>query len=937
MQINKTSKRVRIGFIVALLFILILVVFSYKNAHDDFTENKTLHSSVSKVKVLKDIINDIELIEQGEQNYLNTGDAAFLKDYERGIQQIKKDSLNFIPSNIKSKVIFDSLKLLLNNKIWDSKSAIEKRKSLGIFLPKEYHESISDLVIMNNIRTTINNLETDEWENINKAERNNFILANQRNNQLLFIATICLFCFFSLYLILQKNFKLLLIKEKELKFKSSLINQLSDAIITTDELYNIVSWNKYAEEVYGYNEKEVLGLNYFDLANPALENEDIQTAVDDFLSSSNWKGEVIHHTKAGKKINVDFSTTMLYDEKGIQSGSVTIVRDITLKKTTAGELNKLTKELEKEVERKVTEQNIVFDRITDAFIALDNDWNYTYINKKAASLYNMPAEEMIGKNIWKITPQIADHEFYNEMMRAKENQLSTKIELFHPKTGQWFEDWIYPDQNGVSVYYREITNRKINEQNISEARKALEIANERFELVTKATNDAIWDWKLGTETLWGNDAFLKLMEIDPTKEINYNELLARIVPDDLKKYTDNFAKTIANKVASLTNEFSLTKLDGTSITIFDRANILYNSEGAPFRIIGALQDITIQKQIQKQIIHEKELSEVLINSLPGIFYMFNKSGKFIRWNKNILNITGYTAEEMKNLNPIEFVPEDQRALLSEKIMNVFNYGIDNAETTLLTKNNSKIPYYFTGIYIKYEGEDCMMGVGIDITDRVNYQEQLRELAIHLQNIREEERTRIAREIHDELGQQLTGLKMDISWLSKKIVNETIQVNEKFEDTLLLIDETVKTVRKISTQLRPSILDDLGLVSAMEWQSEEFQKRFNIISTFISNKPLIELDSSKSTAIFRIYQECLTNVLRHSQATSVATTIEIHNGILELKITDNGIGFNQTENENKKTLGLLGMKERALIFGGTYQTISEINKGTTILVKLPLDV
>ena len=236
MQINKTSKRVRIGFIVALLFILILVVFSYKNAHDDFTENKTLHSSVSKVKVLKDIIQDIELIEQGEQNYLNTGNAAFLKEYERGIAQIKKDSLNFIPSNIKSKVIFDSLKLLLNNKIWDSKSAIEKRTSLGIFLPKEYHESISDLVIMNNIRTTINNLESDEWENINKAERNNFILANQRNNQLLFIATICLFCFFSLYLILQKNFKLLLIKEKELKFKSSLINQLSDAIITTDEL-----------------------------------------------------------------------------------------------------------------------------------------------------------------------------------------------------------------------------------------------------------------------------------------------------------------------------------------------------------------------------------------------------------------------------------------------------------------------------------------------------------------------------------------------------------------------------------------------------------------------------------------------------------------------------------------------------------------------------
>jgi PAS domain S-box-containing protein len=162
---------------------------------------------------------------------------------------------------------------------------------------------------------------------------------------------------------------------------------------------------------------------------------------------------------------------------------------------------------------------------------------------------------------------------------------------------------------------------------------------------------------------------------------------------------------------------------------------LYNDEGKPYRILGAIQDITEQKKIQEQILHEKEMSDVLINSLPGVFYMFNKTGKYIRWNKNLLEITGYTASEIKNLNALDFVPENERGLLAKKIENVFNFGVDNAEAGLLTKSGKSFPYYFTGIYIKYAGEDCMMGVGIDISEKVKSQKELRDLASQLQIIR----------------------------------------------------------------------------------------------------------------------------------------------------------------------------------------------------------
>jgi len=215
-------------------------------------------------------------------------------------------------------------------------------------------------------------------------------------------------------------------------------------------------------------------------------------------------------------------------------------------------------------------------------------------------------------------------------------------------------------------------------------------------------------------------------------------------------------------------------------------------------------------------------------------------------------------------------------------------------------------------------------------------EQLRQLATHLEKVRETERTHIAREIHDELGQQLTGLKMDISWLGRKITNQGNDVKLKINETIHLIDLTVKTVRRIATELRPSILDDLGLLAAMEWQSEEFEKRSEISCVFSSNVTEANVSADLATGIFRIYQESLTNVLRHSAASQVKSFLKIKEGILEFSISDNGKGFIANEIANKKTLGLLGMKERTNLLGGSYEITSKPGKGTSVLIIVPLN-
>ena len=229
----------------------------------------------------------------------------------------------------------------------------------------------------------------------------------------------------------------------------------------------------------------------------------------------------------------------------------------------------------------------------------------------------------------------------------------------------------------------------------------------------------------------------------------------------------------------------------------------------------------------------------------------------------------------------------------------------------------------------------------DITERKRIEEavrsnaeQLRQLSLHLQDIREEERAAMAREVHDVLGQQLTGFKMDMSWLNRKLKNEDPEIKERITGTLKLIDDTIKTVRKIASDLRPSILDDLGLVAALEWQSEEFEKRSGVKVHFAGNLQEIILEPQVAIALFRIYQELLTNVARHAQATEVRSSLYTGNEQLHLTVADKGKGFDMGNTTNKKTLGLLGIKERTQLMGGSYEIKSKPGEGTTVVVSVP---
>lgn len=215
-------------------------------------------------------------------------------------------------------------------------------------------------------------------------------------------------------------------------------------------------------------------------------------------------------------------------------------------------------------------------------------------------------------------------------------------------------------------------------------------------------------------------------------------------------------------------------------------------------------------------------------------------------------------------------------------------------------------------------------------------ERLRQLAVHLQNVLEEERKHISREIHDELGQRLTGCKFDLKYLASALQDSRPELTERVDSLLDHLGELVRVVRRIATELRPGVLDELGLLAAIEWQLNEFQNRTQISCELTKGVDDLRVEGAKATAVFRIFQETLTNIARHSEATKVWVSVNAVDDLLTLRVHDNGKGVTEAQLRTSRSLGVLGMRERAQIFGGEITIKGIPGKGTTLLLRMSLD-
>jgi signal transduction histidine kinase len=231
----------------------------------------------------------------------------------------------------------------------------------------------------------------------------------------------------------------------------------------------------------------------------------------------------------------------------------------------------------------------------------------------------------------------------------------------------------------------------------------------------------------------------------------------------------------------------------------------------------------------------------------------------------------------------------------------------------------------------------------DVTERVRAEEalrrskeELRELALASDSVREQEKSRIARELHDELAQSLTALKMDVAWLRGHVPAGDAAVSGKLDDIEALLDGTVAATRRISADLRPLMLDDLGLVPAVEWLVQKFTERNAIPCELELGAPDLELRDPHASAVFRILQESLTNAARHARASRVKVSIGLSDGAVALRVRDDGRGFSPEDPRKPGSFGLMGLRERAYLLGGEVSIASEPGRGTTVEVRIPLE-
>lgn len=704
----------------------------------------------------------------------------------------------------------------------------------------------------------------------------------------------------------------------ERQLSDSVINSLPGVFYVAGLDGKLIRWNKNFETVTGYPGSEIATMRVIDFVDLDEKQSMLQKKQ---LAIAKGVSDVEANILSRNRKKTPFYLTSLLVNYNDQAVLMGVGIDITERKK--AELALIESE---------SRYRSLIEQATDTICIADSDLNFIDINSSGCRMFGYSREEFLSLSLTSVLFEEEIPEAPARIAALKELGAVTRERRFKRRDGVAIELEINAkilDDGRVLIFARDISARK-------KAELALIESEEQYRSLIENSADIIMRVDLNEKVQFINYTGGGFSKADIIGKSAFNFVQPEF--HDLVRQTHQ--RVIKERV---TLGYETVALGQDNVMRWFQTNvgpIIIHDKVVGITLIT--RDITERKNVEAEVVREKTLSESLINSLPGVFYLYDESGTFLRWNKNFEIVTGYTGEELKFMHPLNFFEGHNKTLLKERIKEVFEKGESEVEALFKNRQGVEVPYYFNGLAITYENKRCLIGVGIDITARKEAEEkilqsqiELRQLSAHLQTVREEERGNIAREIHDELGQQLTGLKMDTAWLNKKLTEADKTVHEKLEGMLALIDETVKTVRRISSELRPGILDDMGLIAALEWQSGEFEKRSGIVCSFNTDVEELELSSNLATGIFRVYQETLTNVSRHAQATEVNATLAVAGNIVVLVIADNGKGFDTTVARNKKNLGLVGMKERAIMLGGTLSIESETGKGTKVVLRIPL--
>lgn len=525
--------------------------------------------------------------------------------------------------------------------------------------------------------------------------------------------------------------------------------------------------------------------------------------------------------------------------------------------------------------------------------------------------------------------------------------------------------------------------RELNESRIrKERKKAREEARDAQERLTFALQkSSIGGWDLDLE----DHSALRTLEHDRIfgyesllPEWTYEIFLGHVLPEDRPEVDRLFGEAIKSKT-DWSFECRIKRNDGKIRWIKAIGGHKKEADGSLRRMAGIVQDITERRETETRLreselryktlfedsvvpVWEEDFSELkkyleklkkrgvknlrsYFKENPGKLLWCASAIKITEVNQTSVDFFGVKSKVDLILSLPLFFTEESMQVFLEEIIALANGNTEFEGDIPIRFPSGTIKYIHILLHVlpgHYDTLEHVLVSWIDITDRRNYEIALmeservmRELNRYIEEVRENERLKLSLNLHDDLGQKLTALKMELAWLAKNPDVKSDKLDKKLKSMSEIIDESINTVRKISADLRPGMLNDLGLVPTLQWNLNEFQKSSGIKCRLAVSGPECDLGPKISLVLYRIYQESMTNIARHSGAERVQVTIEFNNHDIFMKIRDNGKGINIESLYKRGSFGILGMKERASAIGGEMKIEGTPGRGTVVTVRIPI--
>ncbi|HEY1115198.1 MAG TPA: PAS domain S-box protein [Chitinophagaceae bacterium] len=713
------------------------------------------------------------------------------------------------------------------------------------------------------------------------------------------------------------------------------------ALITWAPDLTIAAWSHEAEVLFGWKEEEIKGKHLFDF--PLVYEEDIPIVsklVTELLQgeTDRFIGTNRNRCKDGSVVHSVWYCYVLKDAAGQVISYLSLVQDVTEKARQDAALRRANERLSlltSATNDGIWEWDVVQNKVwtNDAFIT-----TYGYNPQDYPDFYNEWLSRLHPDDCtvflehtaaaWERKDRNWSGEFRFRLADGSYGTILQKTHFIYSSGGDL--------QKAVGV--------DINVTHLRQTEAALRLSEEKFSKAFRSSPvPIVIIHQPSTFFTDVNDAFCRLTGFSKEELLGQSYRTLNIAPLQSIQHGEALLEQQGYlKIQRL----ELRHKDGSALYCLISADVLH-IDGESY-LLSTMFDITEQVKAEAALrFHEQQL-ELVYNTISDVVFLLDVQGedryRFITVNKSFLASTGLKAGQVVGQWVHEVIPEPSLSL----VLQHYRQAIAAREKMQWEEITSYPAGTKTGIVsvtpVFNDEGTCIRLVGTvhDITEQKRAAEELsrsyqeiRQLAAHLQDVREDERTAIAREIHDELGQLLTALKMDVSWLRRIDTLSADEVARRVASVNTLLDGAINTVRNIAAELRPSILDDLGLVEALSWQSREFEKRYGVPIVFTTNTPGVELTRDVATALFRVFQESLTNVARHAKAHQVEAILSLSPDTLTLQVSDDGIGFEQEKIATQKTLGLTGIRERIAAINGQFQLQTAPGRGTTITARAPL--